>query len=43
MALNQPGVILVVVESLFKTIGGFSALLEHFGDMVGVFRFYALW
>ena len=37
---------MAVVESLTKTVGGHSALLDHFGDMVGVFRFfgiYALW
>ena len=37
---------MAVVQSLTKTVGGHSALLDHFGDMVGVFRFfgiYALW
>ena len=33
---------MAVVESLTKTVGGTSALLDHFGDMVGVFCFY-LW
>ena len=30
------------VDRLSKPVGGLSALLDHFGDMVGVFRFYAL-
>ena len=40
---TSPEVILAVVESLTKTVGGVSALLDPFWDMVGVFRFYALW
>ena len=43
MALNQLESILAVVESLTKPVGGLSALLDNFGDIVGVFRFYALW
>ena len=31
---------MAVVESLTKTVGGLSALLDHFGDMVGVFHFF---
>ena len=37
---------MAVVESLTKPVGGLTALLDHFGDMVGVFCFfhiYALW
>ena len=33
-------VLLAVVESITKTVGGLSALLDHFGDMVGVFCFF---
>ena len=46
MALNQLEIILAAVGSLTKPVGGLSALLDHFGDMVGVFRFsqiYILW
>ena len=28
---------MAVVKSLTKSVGGASALLDHFGDMVGVF------
>ena len=37
---------MAVVQSLTKPVGGLITLLDHFGDMVGVFRFfriYALW
>ena len=34
---------MAVVESITKTLEGVSALLDQFRDMVGVFRFYALW
>ena len=35
---------MAVVQSLTKPVGGLSALLDHFGHMVGVFphRLYAV-
>ena len=31
---------MAVVESLTKPVGGLSALLDHFWDVVGVARFF---
>ena len=31
---------MAVVESITKPLGGLSAILDHFGNMVGVARFF---